>query len=322
MPCARSRPVSSTKYCSGAVLRRTSRRGYLLYVRGNALQAVRFNAAKRTVEGPPATVVDGVLTYPTTGSAQYAISRDGTLLYQRGDPDVGPKSVLAWVDRAGRSVPLSVPTAAFQQVSISPDGRFAALGTDDANSTVWVLELGRGTVTRLTLEHSNHTPAWTADGARIAFVSSRSGGQSLFWQSIDGHAAAEPLTPGRVAWEGVFSPDGRTLAFGGASPDTGSDVWVMPVDGIGQARPLVQTKFDEHSPRFSPDGRWLAYVSNETGAAEVHAQPFPGPGRIVRISTKGGTFPIWSRDGRELYYREGTGLIAVKVSTTARVPWP
>lgn len=291
--------------------------GCLLYARAGALQAVRLNAAKTAVEGPPMTVVDGITTYPTTGAAQYDISGDGTLLYQRGGPDGGPMNALTWVDRAGRSARLSVPPAAYRQMSISPDGRFVALGIDGANSNIWTLEFGRSTLTRLSLDSSNHTPAWTADGARIAFVSARSGGQSLFWQSIDGHAAAEPLTPGRVAWEGVFSPDGRTLAFEGVSPDTGSDVWVMPMDGNGQARALVQTKFDESSPRFSPDGRWLAYVSNETGAAEVHAQPFPGPGRIVRISTKGGTFPIWSRDGRELYYREGTGLIAVKVSTAA-----
>ncbi len=101
------------------------------------------------------------------------------------------------------------------------------------------------------------------------------------------------------------------------SQGTGLDVWIMPMDGSRQVRPFVQTKFNEDSPRFSPDSRWLAYVSKETGAPEVYAQPFPGPGRRVRISTGGGTLPIWSRDGRELYYREGTGLIAVKVSTAA-----
>jgi Tol biopolymer transport system component len=190
-------------------------------------------------------------------------------------------------------------------VSISPDGRFAAIDIDGANANIWVLEFSRSTLTRLTLEWSNNLPFWAANGARIAFSSARAGVRSLFWQPTEGHADMEPLTPDRPARNGSFSPDGRTLAFAGPSPETGWDVWVMPMDGKRQARPFAQTRFNEGSPRFSPDGRWLAYVSDETGRAEVYAQPFPGPGRRVRISADGGAVPIWSRDGRELFYQRG-----------------
>lgn len=135
--------------------------GYLLYARAGALQAVRFNAATTAVEGPPMTVVDGVTTYPATGAAQYDISGDGTLLYQQGVPDVGSMNALTWVDRAGRSARLSVPPAAYRQMSISSDGRFVALGIDGANSNIWTLEFGRSILTRLSLDSSNHTPTWT-----------------------------------------------------------------------------------------------------------------------------------------------------------------
>ena len=288
--------------------------GYLLYARAGALQAVRFNPAKTAIEGTPAAVLNGVATYPSNGAAQYAISSDGTLLYMRGGA-VSTRTMLEWVDRTGRSTPLSVPPAPYQALSISPDGRFAALDIDAANASIWILEFARTTLNRLTLEWSNNWPFWTPDGARIAFLSSRAGVQSLFWQPIEGHAEMEPLAPDSIA--GDFSPDGRTLALEGSSPNRGEDVWTMSMDANHQTRPFVQTKFNEGQPRFSPNSRWLAYVSDETGRNEVYVQPFPGPGRRVRISTDGGEAPIWSRDGREVFYLSGAELMAVKVSAGA-----
>ena len=291
--------------------------GYLLYSRAGAIQAVQFDPAKTAVEGTPTTMVDGIATYPNNGAAQYAISNDGTLLYLRGGADVGPVNRLTWVDRAGRSTPIAVPPAPYQGLNISPDGRFAAVDIDGANANIWILEFARNTLTRLTLEWSNNTPFWTADGARVAFMSARAGVRSLFWQPVERHAEMEPLTTGRFAPEGSFSPDGRTLAFAERRQDTGLDLWIMPMEGNRQARPFVQTKFDESRPRFSPDSRWLAYVSKETGRSEVYVQAFPGPGRRVRISADGGEVPIWARDGRELFYRNGADLMGVKVITSA-----
>ena len=301
--------------------------GYLLYARAGALNAVRFNAAKTAVEGTPTTVLDGIVTYPTDGAAHYAISSDGTLLYLRGGA-VSDRSTLTWVDRTGRSTPIAAPPAPYNGVSISPDGRLAAVDIDGANANIWILEFARNTLTRLTLEWSNNNPFWTPDGARIAFISERSGVRSLFWQPIEGHPEMEPLTPDlpgpvgsfRSGFLGSFSPDGRTLAFAGLGSDRSVDVWIMTMNGDHQVRPFVQTKFNESWPRFSPEGRWLAYVSDETGREEVYVQPFPGPGRRVRISTDGGWAPVWSRDGRELFYRvgeENAAVMAVKVSAGA-----
>ena len=291
--------------------------GYLLYARAGAIQAVRFNPAKLAIEGTPATIVEGVATYPSNGAAQYAVSSGGSLLYLRGGADAGPTKTLAWVDRAGRPTPIAVPAAPYQSLSISPDGRLAAVDIDGANANIWILNLARATLTRLTLEWSNNAPFWSADGAHVAFMSARAGVRSLFWQPTEGHADMAPLTPERLSREGSFSSDGRTLVFSGRGADTGSDLWRMPTDDNRRAQPLVQTRFDESEPRFSPDGRWLAYVSNETGRAEVYAQALNGPPRRVRISIDGGDAPVWSRNGGELFYLRGADLMAVTVRAGA-----
>ncbi len=294
--------------------------GHLLYARAGALLAAPFDARRLTMTGAARPVLDGIVTYPFTGAAQYALSPNGTLLYVAGKP-VSQEAALSWVDRSGRTSRLAVAPAAYQGLSISPDGRRAALNIDGANANVWILNLDRTTVTRLTHEWNNSGALWTPDGTRVTFASARGGVRTLFWQRVDGQGEAEPVFPSgqfaaQVTQASSWTRDGRTAIFDARSSRTGLDLWVVGLDGDRTPKPLMQTSFNEMQPAVSPDGRWLAYVSNETGRSEVYVQPFPGPGSKTRISTDGGLRPVWARSGLELFYRNGDAMMAVKIETS------
>jgi Tol biopolymer transport system component len=306
--------------------------GHLLYARAGALLAAPFDPARGTLTGTPTTVAEGIVTYPLTGAAQYAVSGDGTLVYLPGG-SVTPPRVLTWVDRTGRATPVQLPPAPYTNLSIAPDGRLAAVTIDAANASIWLLELDRAALTRLTTEWTNNAPFWTPDGTRVGFSSGRGGVRTLFWQPADGHTGMEPLTSSHFSQHmGSWSPDGRTLAFDQLNPTTGWALWVMSMAGNRRSEPFVQTTFNELSPRFAPSGRWLAYVSDEgaqtdravpqSGAQprlavhDIYVRPFPGPGRTIRISHDGGDAPVWSRDGREIFYLREHDLMAVKVAPT------
>jgi serine/threonine protein kinase len=289
--------------------------GHLLFTRAGALMAVPFDAARRTLSGVPQPVLDGLVTYPINGAAQYAISADGMLIYIAGQA-VSRRATLNWVDASGETRRLATPEAAYQAVGISPDGRSAAIDIDGANASIWILDLERMSMTRLTLEWSNNFPFWTPDGTRVGYLSSRAGARRLFWQAADGGAGLEPLTPARLpaAGRGSWSPDGRILIFGELSQGTGWDIWTQEMGGERSLRPFLQTPFNETNPMFSPDGRWVAYESDETGRKEVYVLPYPGPGRKWRISADGGIRPLWARDGRELFYRNGDATMGVTIN--------
>ena len=286
--------------------------GQLLYARAGALLAVPFDSAQLQVTGTPRPVLDGVVTYPVSGAAQYALSANGTLLYLAGKSE-SRLSTLSWVSRAGQTTPIAVSPAPYQNVSISPEGSRAAVDIDGANASIWILDLDRTTMTRLTLEWSNNGGSWTPDGTRVAFTSARSGIRSLYWQRVDNQGGQEPVFPlGQFTAQvvgGSWSPDGRTVVFDALSPRTGRDLWAVALDGERVPKPVLQTSFNESGAALSPDGRWLAYVSDETGRAEVYVQPYPGPGGKSRVSADGGATPVWSRDGHELFYRSGDGMM-------------
>jgi Tol biopolymer transport system component len=171
-------------------------------------------------------------------------------------------------------------------------------------------------LSRLTSEGSSQVPIWTPDGSRIVYRATRAGTRNLFWKPVDGGGPEERLTTGEyVHTPHSWSPDGKLLAYEEEHPETGDDIWLLPIEGDRSPRPFLKTRFHEWFPRFSPDGRWLAYVSNESGRDEVYVQPFPGPGRRWQISTEGGTAPVWARSGRELFYRNGRQLMSVEVAT-------
>ncbi|HEV2349761.1 MAG TPA: protein kinase [Terriglobia bacterium] len=292
--------------------------GYVVYSHGGELVAVPFDLKQLKVTGPPAPVLESVRVDPTSGAAQFTLSENGSLAFVPGGAFL-PLTTLVWVDRNGKEEPLAAPPRPYTSTHLSPDGRRVAIwiGHYGANSDVWVYDLTRRTFTRLTTDGDSSNPAWPPDGKRVVYSSVREQGRAnLFWANPDG-SGEERLTSSESAQvRPSFSPDGRFLAFIGVQRLTGHhDIQILPLEGNRKPQPFHQTQFHEDNPMFSPDGHWIAYVSNETGRNEVYLRPYPGPGEKLQVSTQGGEMPVWSRDGRELFYRSGNKMMAVAVST-------
>ena len=294
--------------------------GHLVFVRAGSLMAAPFDSGRLELTGRPFLVMQGVAV-SFTGSAHFSISHEGSLVYLPGGPGGGPTlgtGELIWVDRQGAAQPVSRNRQVYAVHSLSPDGRRVAVSIMAGGATdVWVLDVARDTLTRLTLEGGvNGSPLWTPDGKRVTYYASRQGPPSLYWRPADGSGPEERLTsPGGSQRPNSWSPDAKVLAFDQDGQGTGRDLWLLPTDSERKPRPFLQTKFDERMARFSPDGRWLAYAANDSGRFEVYVQPFPGPGAKSQVSTDGGDEPVWSRNGRELFYRNGDKILAVYVKT-------
>jgi len=174
---------------------------------------------------------------------------------------------------------------------------------------VWVHDLTRGVTTRLTFEGRNARAIWTPDGTRITYASATAGAENLFWRPSDGSGAAERLASDEILQApAAWTPDGRTLLFVVQRPATGYDIWTLSLDGDRRPHPLVVTPFNEQYVDLSPDGRWLAYTSNQSGRNEVYVQPYPGDGARQQVSVDGGTASAWSHDGRELFYMTASSI--------------
>ena len=293
--------------------------------------AVSFDPQRLEVKGTAVPMVEGVLQSPDTGAAQYGFSSTGSLVYVPGGLQSAQRT-LVWVTRSGAEQPLAAPAHAYQTPRLSPDGRRVAAAIQEQESQIWLYDLSRETLTRFTFEGSvNLNPVWTPDGKRLAFNSNKEGAANIFWQLADGSGGLERLaTSEYLQAPSSWSPDGQLLAFHEVNPNTQRDIWALqmgdPSHSSGQApsassgqirkaQPFLRTRFDEAAPRFSPDGRWLAYMSNESGRYEIYVQPFPGPGGKWQISTEGGTEPVWNPNGRELFYRSGEKMMAVEITT-------
>ena len=170
---------------------------------------------------------------------------------------------------------------------------------------VWIYDLNRGTMTRLTTASAaDDTPVWTPDGRHITFASNRDGPMNLYWKPADGSGPTERLTESDDEhWPQSWSPDGRVLAFANGSDNIHYDVWILPIEGERKPVPFLETPFRDQAAHFSPDGRWIAYLSDESGRLEVYVRPYPGPGPRHQISTNGGLDPLWAHDGEEIFYR-------------------
>jgi len=288
--------------------------GHLVYARGGTLYAVPFDPSRLLLSGTPVKLVDGVAE-DSDGAPAYALSTTGDLAYVPGRAgfDARSKRTLVWVDRMGAITPIPAPPALYSSPSLSPDGQRVAFHIEATRNDVWVYDFARTTTTRMTYGR-HHFPIWTPDGKHLTFGSGGSGSMNLFWGPADGSGVEERLTTSQnEQLPESWSADGRTLAFEEYDPITGWDIWTMSLDDR-KPRPFLKTPFNEYRPRFSPDGRWLAYQSNESGRLEVYVRPFPGPGPKTKVSTDGGGRPTWGRDGRELFYRHTQGIMVVSVA--------
>ncbi len=299
----------------GATQPRYASSGHLVGAQGGNLMAVPFDPQRLEVTGPAVPVVEGVLQSTTSGAAQYSFSATGSLVYIPGSNQADQRR-LVWVTRNGAEQPVDAPARPYVFPRLSPDGRRVAVVIAEQESQVWLYDLSRETLTRLTFEGNvNLNPVWTPDGKRVAFHSNKEGPPTIYWQLADGSGRPERLTTTEYVHVPMsWSPDGQLLAFFEVNPATGYDIWVLRLSDR-KAQPFLRTPFEESVPRFSPDGRWLAYVSNESGRHEIYVQPFPGPGGKLQISSEGGREPAWNPNGRELFYRSGDKMMAVDIAT-------
>jgi serine/threonine-protein kinase len=288
--------------------------GHLVYMNGGTLFAVRFDRERLEVQGTPTPVLEDVAYSASVGSAQMDFSRTGTLVYRSSKAGSGLVTV-QWLDESGNTRHLLPVPGNYMSPSLSPDGSRLALSSA---GDIWVYQLGRGSMTRLTFGGGYGNPLWSPDSRYIVFRAA----QGMWWTHADGAGQAQPLTRSdrrQIPWS--FTPDGKRLAFNELRPATGDDIWTVPVEaassGLRAGKPdvFLQTPFHERTPTFSLDGRWIAYQSNESGAFEVYVRAFPdGHGRW-RISRDRGNTPAWSHNGRDLFFRSYNVLMAASYET-------
>jgi serine/threonine-protein kinase len=285
--------------------------GQLLYVRGDGvLMAARFDTGKLTA-GRPVPVLDSV-TAPNW-LVPAALSASGTLLYQRG----GQASHLVRVDERGVAQRLLDSAQVYLHPRLSPDGRriaYEVLG--GVGTEIWIADIATQAMMRLTRDGYSDRPEWSPDGRRILYTSSRTPRNSLWWQPADGSGAAELVHESEFEIrEGVFTPRGDAVVYRADTPDRNRDIYLVPLTGDRKPVPLLERVDDDKEPRVSPDGQWLAFVSNESGREEVYVRALANGGGRVPVSTSGGGEPLWAPDGRRLFYRVGPRLMAARIVT-------
>jgi serine/threonine-protein kinase len=296
-----------------------------VYFQQGSLFAVGFDLDRLEVRGTPVPVLEDVAGN-NAGGAQYDAARNGTLVYlSRESPKSWP---VAWMDSTGQTQPMPAAPDQYFMPRFSPDGKRLALAVESAGgSDIQVYDWQRDTMTRLTFTQVNDRPVWTPDGRHLVFRLESSGANSIRWIRADGAGEAQTLLESKVELEPYsFSPDGQRLGFAERSVDTRLDLWTLPLDFSDAEHPkpgkpelFLRTPFIEQEPAFSPDGRWIAHTSNESGRNEVYVRPFPGGAPSGsgkwQISTGGGQYPIWSRSGRELFYETLDNRIMVSTYT-------
>jgi serine/threonine-protein kinase len=316
---------SSHGLIESASFGRYSPTGHLVFERRGRLEAAAFSLRDRRIADLPRPILRGLATTDSVQAGpRFAFSRTGSLIYVPGASGAGDER-LQWLDVSGNLEPLPVPATPVEGVDVAPDLRQLAMTVEtDAGRDLWVGDLQRGAITRLSTDGRSVSPAWRPDGLEIAFAYSKAGPFNLFTRPAHSEAAPQPLL--QSEWNQVptsWSPDGRLVAFTEFHPLTGADIWTVDVV-TRQRRSVVRTLFDESHARFSPDGKWIAYMTNESGRWDVFVRPADGTGPRVQASTEGGARPAWSIDGRTLYFSTNgrATAAAVQVHPTLSVSAP
>jgi hypothetical protein len=294
--------------------------GLVLYASGGGLRAIRFDAQALQTIGDPVTLVEQ-LRSEATGAAQFSVSRDGALVYATGGEGNFQNRSLVWVDRQGREQPVNAPPRAYAYPRMSPDGSRVALAITDQEQDIWVFDLPHLTLDRLTFGNSAETnPVWSADGRRVLFSSTRSGVPNVFVQAADHSGEAQQLTNSQtIIVPYTVTPDGKSALV---SVAVGTDIGTIRTDGPSEPTPLIVGPGNQGNAEISPDGRWVAYQSNESGELQVYVRPFPdvNAGRW-QVTTIPGGRPLWARNGRELFYlassvERASAMMSVPIETT------
>lgn len=291
--------------------------GHIVYTRRSEIFAMPVDIDEQTVLGPVRLVASGVsgnpIGYNRLGRSSLVASRSGLLAYAP-ESDASPDNLLAWVDRGGAAVPVDGVPARHQTPRVSPDGSLIAMAVSAGTFTrdLWVLDLTTGERRRVTHQAGdNHSPLWADDSRRITFASNRDGPQRVYRATPTG-SRVETLLFGDGRTPGSWSPDERNLFFHELQTEQGRDIWVW-TPGSGESTLLLGSNANERSPAISPDGKWLAYVSDARDGDQVYLRPYPGTAD-VRVSPSGGKEPVWSPDGSELFFRRGRDLVAVAIT--------
>jgi serine/threonine-protein kinase len=291
--------------------------GSLLYAQNGRIMRVALDASRLTIRGSPVAVLENVWQ-SADGAAQLSVAQSGAAVFIHGGAGASDRRLVS-VGRDGTSTPFAAPSAAYAFPRASPDGQRLIVAMEAPTRDLWLYDITSGTTTQETFDSGATSPAWTRDAQRVAFSSTRVGVQNLFTAIIGQPGRSERLIPNEnQQFPGSWAPDG-TLVFTEQRSATGRDILLLPV-GDRTPRPLLASNADETSPRISPDGKWLAYVSAEGGRSAVYVTQLSNPSRARRVSVEGGSEPVWgSGGGRELFYRQGTTMMAATIDAAGQV---
>jgi eukaryotic-like serine/threonine-protein kinase len=290
----------------------------LLFVRENTLMAQGFDAYRLELKGDAFPVAERTVRNPITGRAMFSVSETGVLLLRPGDIN---NNRLVWFDRTGKQLDALTPPSGDTAPALSPDEKKVAVTRSDPQTgtapDIWLIDLERGTQIRLTTDPSpDGFPSWSPSGDRVIFLSTRNRATSIYQKPSNGASPEQPLvSSAELKYNPQWSPDGQSIIYSQVNTKTNSDLYLLSLGGGREPTPLLQTTFIEGQARFSPNGRWIAYISNETGQFQVYVDSFPATGAKLAISIGGGSQPQWRADGTELYYyTPDRKLMAVEVN--------